>query len=162
MEDEERTVEITPDGDQLVVKMGDQTHRFTPLLNRSPLYNFLVDGTKVLETEIVLDQDRCEMTVGHLPYSLEVFDPRQQRVSQSQFDHGGGHGLIAAPMPGKVVEVKVAQGAAVKKGQAVVIVEAMKMQNELASPLDGVVKELVVKPGDTVESGQKMLVIEKA
>jgi biotin carboxyl carrier protein len=160
MEDEEQTIQVKPEGDSFVVTLGNSTHRLTPLADRAPLYSFLVDERKVLEAEIVLDQDRCEMTVGHIPYSLEVFDPRQQRVSQSQFDPGGG-GLIAAPMPGKVVDVKVGVGDTVKKGQAIVIVEAMKMQNELYSSLDGKVKEVTVKTGDTVESGQKMVVISK-
>jgi len=160
MEDEEQPVLVKPDGDSFLVTLEGVTHRLKPLADRSPLFSFLVDETKVLEAEIVLNQDRCEMTVGHIPYSLEIFDPRQQRVSQSQFDHGGG-GLIAAPMPGKVVDVKVSQGDRVKKGQAVVIVEAMKMQNELSAALDGLVKEVCVKAGDTVESGQKMVVISK-
>jgi biotin carboxyl carrier protein len=121
LEDEEHTVQIQPDGDSFLVTLENQSHRLRPLADRSPLFSFLVDEAQVLEAEIVFHQDRCEMTVGHIPYSLEVFDPRQQRVSQSQFDPGGG-GLIAAPMPGKVVDVKVAVGDTGKKGQAFVIV----------------------------------------
>jgi biotin carboxyl carrier protein len=162
LEDEEHSVEVKKEGDSYLLKMEGEEHRFTLLLNRAPIYSFLIDDAKVLEADISFNQDSCEMNVRHVPYVMEVFDPRTRLVSQSEFGAGGAdHGLITAPMPGKVVDVKVSAGAKVKKGEAVVIVEAMKMQNELPSPFDGVVKEVHVKTGDTVESGQKMVLISK-
>jgi len=161
LEDEEHTVEVVPDGDSFVLKLENAQHRFSPLLDKSPIYSFLIDDSEVLEAEIAFDKDQCEMNVGHVPYNLTIFDPRHRLASQGDLGGGSGQGLIAAPMPGKVVDVKVSLNAKVKKGEAVVIVEAMKMQNELTSPLEGVVKEVSVKAGDTVESGQKMILISK-
>jgi biotin carboxyl carrier protein len=63
-------------------------------------------------------------------------------------------------MPGKVVRVQVEAGARVEKGVGVVVVEAMKMQNEMKAPRAGVVVSLKVKPGDTVNAGDVLAVLE--
>jgi len=63
-------------------------------------------------------------------------------------------------MPGKVVRVQTETGATVEKGAGVVVVEAMKMQNEMKSPRDGVVVSIKVKPGDTVNAGDVLAVVE--
>jgi biotin carboxyl carrier protein len=63
-------------------------------------------------------------------------------------------------MPGRVVGIKVEVGRAVKEGEGVVLVEAMKMENELHSPKDGRVKSILVKVGDAVEGGQDLVIIE--
>lgn len=66
-------------------------------------------------------------------------------------------GTIQAPMPGKVVDTKVKVGDKVKKGDVIIVLEAMKMQNEIYCPYDGIVKEVRVQKGDSVESGAVML-----
>jgi biotin carboxyl carrier protein len=67
---------------------------------------------------------------------------------------------IVAPMPGLVVRVEVEVGQHVKAGQGVVVVEAMKMENELKAPGDGVIAEIRAKTGETVEKGAVLLVLE--
>jgi biotin carboxyl carrier protein len=71
-----------------------------------------------------------------------------------------GRQLVSVPMPGKVVALLVSEGDAIEKGQGLVIVEAMKMENEVRSPITGSVKEIKVKPGDTVEGGAVLVVVE--
>jgi biotin carboxyl carrier protein len=75
---------------------------------------------------------------------------------------GGRAGLqpVVAPMPGRVVRVLVGPGDAVAARQAVIVVEAMKMENELRSPKAGTVKEVSVTPGTSVEAGRVLVVIE--
>ncbi len=155
----EHQAEVLPQEDGFQVSLDGVSHRMLPLLQEPPLYSFLIDGTEVLELDISFQQDQCQANFRNLPYRFEVYDPRRRRVSQS--DSNENDGTIAAPMPGKVVEVKIAVGDEVKKGQAIVVLEAMKMQNELFAPLDGKVKEVRVKAGDTVESGAKLVLIEK-
>jgi biotin carboxyl carrier protein len=67
---------------------------------------------------------------------------------------------VCAPMPGKVVKILVKSGDVVKEGQGLVVVEAMKMENELKSPKDGTVKEIFAKEGVAVENGAKLLIVE--
>lgn len=67
---------------------------------------------------------------------------------------------ITAPMPGLVVKVEVSVGDAVRAGQGVVVVEAMKMENELKAPADGVVASIAVQPGQTVDKGATLIVLE--
>jgi pyruvate carboxylase subunit B len=68
--------------------------------------------------------------------------------------------VVVAPMPGLVIKVEVEVGQQVRAGQGVVIVEAMKMENELKAPADGVVARIEVEPGRTVEKGATLIVLE--
>ncbi|HEX5034680.1 MAG TPA: biotin/lipoyl-containing protein, partial [bacterium] len=142
------------------LKLDGESHRFEPLLAKGSVYSFLIDGTEVLEADVSFRQDKAELNLRNVPFHLEVFDPRRRSVSQSEA--AGGHGLVSAPMPGKIVEIKVKVGDAVTKGQALVVIEAMKMQNELTAAIDGIVKEVAIQPGAAVESGQKLVLVEAA
>ncbi|MFH1502145.1 MAG: biotin/lipoyl-containing protein [Candidatus Eisenbacteria bacterium] len=75
---------------------------------------------------------------------------------------GGGSGIIKAPMPGSVVKVLVSEGQEVTAGQSLVIVEAMKMENEVRSPVAGVVKAVNVSEGDSVGTTEPMIEVEPA
>ncbi|HCU24624.1 MAG TPA: hypothetical protein DF383_06380, partial [Deltaproteobacteria bacterium] len=130
LEDQEHEAEITPDEGAFDVTLGGVTHRFEPLFAKGSLYSFRIDGAEVMEADVVFRQDNCELNLRNVPYHLEIFDPRRRVISQSESAQGG-QGLIAAPMPGKIVEIKAAAGDQVEKGQALVVIEAMKMQNEL-------------------------------
>jgi biotin carboxyl carrier protein len=92
-------------------------------------------------------------------FSVELFDPRELRARSTA---GASHGRqnIVAPMPGKVVRLLAAVGDAVQAGQGLIVVEAMKMQNEMKSPKAGIVIEMKTKPGATVSAGEILLVIE--
>jgi biotin carboxyl carrier protein len=159
LEGEEYRVEIKTLENAYLVKMGNVTHRFEILLKSSTLYSLLIDETHVMEADVALHQDRCELYVRNVPYHLEVFDPRRRVISQSEF--AGGNGLITAPMPGKIVELRVKPGEKVEKDQPLVVIEAMKMQNELNSPFGGVVQEISIRAGETVEADQKLAVVKK-
>jgi biotin carboxyl carrier protein len=92
--------------------------------------------------------------------TVKIVDPKRLRSGQNSGGHHQGTAQIVAPMPGKVVRVHVAAGAKVEKGVGVVVVEAMKMQNEMKAPRAGVVVSLNVKPGDTVNAGDVLAVLE--
>ena len=83
----------------------------------------------------------------------EVKESREKQVSEAP------QGSVVAPMPGKILDVKVKEGDSVKSGDVVAILEAMKMENEIVAPRDGVVKKVMVSPGDTVERGAPIIVI---
>jgi biotin carboxyl carrier protein len=75
---------------------------------------------------------------------------------------GGGGGIIKAPMPGNVVKVMVAEGDEVTVGTSIIVVEAMKMENEVRSGVDGTVKKVNVAAGDSVGTSEVMVEIEPA
>jgi biotin carboxyl carrier protein len=90
-----------------------------------------------------------------------MVDERRMRIGSAQSGlEMQGRQNISVPMPGKIVAVLATEGDTVEKGQGLVIVEAMKMENEVRSPIAGEVKEIKVKPGDTVEGGAVLLIVE--
>ena len=91
---------------------------------------------------------------------VTVIDPRRLRTDEDADKHDHGSAEIIAPMPGKVVRVLVEAGQEVEAGAGLVVVEAMKMQNELKSPRAGSVVSIKVAAGDTVEAGTLLVVIE--
>jgi biotin carboxyl carrier protein len=105
-------------------------------------------------------KDTFDVTIHGRSHEVAIVDPKRLRSGQNSDRHHHGVAEILAPMPGKVVRVQTEAGASVEKGTGVVVVEAMKMQNEMKSPRAGVVVSINVKPGDTVNAGQVLAVIE--
>ncbi len=98
--------------------------------------------------------------VGDQSYSAEVSDPRSLRNRKSRADGGKGPRQLVAPMPGKVVRFLVGENSPVEAGQGVVVVEAMKMQNEIKSPKKGIVLKLAVAEGAAVNAGDVLAIVE--
>lgn len=90
---------------------------------------------------------------------VTVIDPRRLRTDEEADKHHHGRAEIIAPMPGKIVRVLVEDGQEVEAGTGLVVVEAMKMQNEMKSPRAGRVISITVSAGDTVEAGTLLAVI---
>ena len=101
-----------------------------------------------------------EVNLGGHSHEVTIVDPKRLRSGQNSDRHHQGVAEIRAPMPGKVVKVQIEAGATVEKGVGLVVVEAMKMQNEMKSPRAGVVVAINVKAGDTVSAGDVLAVIE--
>jgi glutaconyl-CoA/methylmalonyl-CoA decarboxylase subunit gamma len=100
------------------------------------------------------------VTVDNNTVALKVTSARAKVAGRAAPPPKVGASSVQSPMPGKVVKVLVAVGDEVKSGQGVVVVEAMKMENELKSPKDGKVKAVAVKEGQTVEAGQSLVTLE--
>ena len=97
--------------------------------------------------------------VGTTHFAVTLSDPRRLSSSTSASAHGDDAARIVAPMPGKVVRVLVEVGSQVKAGDGIIVVEAMKMQNEMKSPKAGTVIALNVQSGATVNGGDVLAVI---
>jgi biotin carboxyl carrier protein len=100
------------------------------------------------------------VVVGQERFSASVRDPRSFRSRRRSGASEQGVMKIKAPMPGKVVRILAPAGAQVEMGQSVVVIEAMKMQNELKAPKTGVVKKISVAEGAAVEAGQALAEVE--
>lgn len=123
----------------------------------------LLDGTRVYNCRVENRAGQLETYVVHVgarSYEIEITDPKRLRRGQSSGAHHHGSAEIIASMPGKVVRVMVEVGAQVEAGAGIVVVEAMKMQNEMKSPKAGVVVSLNMAEGATVNAGDVLAVIE--
>lgn len=123
------------------------------------VFSILLDGQSH-EVRQEINGGETSIVVGQQRFSAAVRDPRSLR-SLRRAD-SGGHGVkkITAPMPGKVVRILAPAGSAVEAGQAVLVIEAMKMQNELKAPRKGVIRKLNASEGMAVETGQTLAEIE--
>jgi biotin carboxyl carrier protein len=122
------------------------------------IYSVLVEGRSF---EVKVIEGRGHLSVGLCGHHLqvEVRDPRSIGARR-QSGSGEGRVQIAAPMPGKVVRVLVEPGDEVEAGQGLVVVEAMKMQNEMKTTKSGKVAEVRTKAGATVSAGEVLVVVE--
>ncbi len=101
-----------------------------------------------------------QVHVGGDTYNITLSDPKRLRDTKSSGADADGRASVVASMPGKVVRVLVEQGAEVAAGAGLVIVEAMKMQNEMKSPKAGTVVEIHAQAGATVSAGEVLIVVE--
>jgi acetyl/propionyl-CoA carboxylase alpha subunit len=117
--------------------------------------SLVVDGRQY---RCVLDGDG--VLIGGRRFGFEVEDPRSLQGRRGSGAGVAGPRALKAPMPGRVVRVLVSVGDAVADGQAIMVIEAMKMQNELKSPKAGRVARIAVAVGDTVGAGNVLAVVE--
>lgn len=122
------------------------------------LYSVLVEG-RSHEVKIVPGAAGWNLDVDGRHFSCEVIDPRENSRPH-RIAPGHGRVTLRAPMPGKVVRLLAVEGDCVAADQGVLVVEAMKMQNEIKSPAPGVVVSLPARPGDTVAANQPLAVVE--
>ena len=123
-------------------------------------FSLLIDNAS---HEALVESSNGEIHVllrGRL-YAARVEDERASRLRQSGggLHTGSGEVTIKSPMPGLIVAVAVAEGQAVKKGQTVVVLESMKIENELKAPRDGTITSIKILPRQSVEQGQPLAVL---
>jgi biotin carboxyl carrier protein len=116
-------------------------------------------GNLAYEAKLERVANELHVWVGSSRFAVEVRDPRSLRGrTRAGDDHGPRK--IAAPMPGKVVRILVRPGQEVAAGDAIAVVEAMKMQNEIKSPKKGVVQKVLVGEGAAVNAGDVLAIVE--
>lgn len=128
------------------------------ILARRDVLSVIVNG-QAFEIKRERTANDLHLWIGSARYSVEVRDPRSLR-SRATVEDEKGPRKLTAPMPGRVVRILVEQGAELEAGQGVVVVEAMKMQNEIKSPKKGVLQKLVAREGSTVNAGDVLAVVE--
>jgi len=151
-------IEINQDG-RILVNNQPRTIDFREL-REGELYSVLVD---YLSYEAVVEErdDVYHVLMAGDLYEVSVTDERSRRLASAfmALSDVSGEVAIRAPMPGLIVRVPVQEGDVVAKGDTVVILESMKMENELKAPRDGKVHRINVKAGDSVEQNKVLVTI---
>ena len=123
------------------------------------LHSLIVDG-RSYEILIEAERDEYRILIQGEMYAARVADERSRRLAEAAPSAAAsGEAVLTAPMPGLVVAVQVSEGDEVEMGQGLVILEAMKMENELRSPQSGRIRSVRVSPHQVVDKGQPLLVI---
>src|ERR1043165_2359434 len=157
----------TVEGKQFLVEIIDDKHVSVDgkvyevdfeSVSGQPVYSLIVNG-KSHEGYAAQGDDNWQVLLRGRLYPVTVEDEREQRLRMAA---GGGvtetsEFHLRAPMPGLVVAIPVTEGQKVTRGQVLLILESMKMQNELKSPRDGTISRVRVKTGETVEQKQTLL-----
>ena len=129
-------------------------------ISGQPVYSLLING-KSYEAFVNPADDEWQVLLLGRQYPARVEDAREKRLRAAGGGsaQGSGEFQLKAPMPGLVVAVPVEENQEVEKGQVLLILESMKMQNELRSPRAGRVQRIKVKPGESVEQRQVLLAV---
>src|SRR3972149_3425037 len=127
-----------------------------------PVFSLILDG-KSFESFVYQGEEDWEVLIRGRQYQVKIEDEREKRLKAAAGGGvaEGGEFHLKAPMPGLVVAVLIEEGQEVKKGQVMLILESMKMQNELKSPRDGVMGRVRVKAGESVEQRHNLLRVPK-
>jgi len=153
-------VELQQDGARWYCKVNDQMHELDVAVTARDVLSIIEDGRQYeVKREYSLSGE-THMILGSERFSAEVRDPRSLRSRRARADAAHGPVKISAPMSGKVVRVIVSEGEEVEAGAGVIVVEAMKMQNEIKSPKKGTVRKLTAQEGATVNAGETLAVVE--
>ena len=155
-------IELTRNGESVSVVIDGQSYDVEISEPEPNTYLIKKDG-KIYEA-YVAPTDRQgrskKVTIRGREFEVILIDPKRLRGIAAGGEHADGSAEIKTAMPGKVVRLLLEVGSPVEKGDGVLVVEAMKMQNELKSPKAGTVKEFRVTEGDTVSAGDILALVE--
>jgi biotin carboxyl carrier protein len=163
--------EVLINSKRRIVELKRDANRWSVLLDGYPvdadvaeiapnIFSVLLDG-KSHEIRITPNPSgTLTLQTGRSEFTAEVFDPRAWRGRRHGAFEAKGRQQILAPMPGKIVRVLVQVGEKVQAGQGLLVVEAMKMQNEIRSPKSGTVERLLAKEDQPVNAGEVLAWID--
>ena len=160
--DGDRVHEIVVDGEQVTVD-GERVVARIEDIPGTPMQLLTVgERQEKLHARRGADRGTFDISLGWFRFALEALDERSRVIRElsGNASRAKGPAPLMAPMPGLIVRVSVKEGEQVRAGQGLVVMEAMKMENELRASSDGLVKRIVAQPGTAVEKGALLLELE--
>lgn len=157
-----RTLELGPAGERSQYLLDGRRLEADALEVVPGVFSVLIEGKSFevcVEPRGDAGGEALRVIVGGREYSGEVHDPRRWRRHHGAATEAQGRQQVVAPMPGKIIRLLVQPGDAVEVKQGLIVVEAMKMQNEIRSPKTGAVERLMVTEGQTVNAGEILAII---
>jgi biotin carboxyl carrier protein len=147
------------DGVYRIVLDQDKVMDIDAVCSEHDTWSLIIDGVSY-EAIVQKLKDSVRVTIQGFSWDIDIEDPRHRRSKAKGGGAVEGAQSIISPMPGRIIKLEAQVGDAVEQGQGLVIVEAMKMENELAAEVKGTIKEIRCKEGEAVEEGQVLVVIE--
>lgn len=156
LNNEKHEVEIKRDGEKVFAKIDEREYQLEASEVEPNVYLFKHDN----QIHQIYVAPNGIVNIGNHQFEIKLIDPKRLRGSSGADAKADGIAEIKTAMPGKIVRILVEEGAEIKQGEGVIVVEAMKMQNEMKSPKDGIIKEIRVNEGATVNTGDVLVIIE--
>jgi biotin carboxyl carrier protein len=153
-----QSIDVTREGNRLQVALDGRVIEGEAVQVAKETYSVLVEG-RAFEVRVEAVAGGMRVYAGTREFSVQIADPRAWKRRPEGGLEAEGRQEILAPMPGKVLRVLVKQGDTVESGQALFVVEAMKMQNEIRSPKKGKIEKLLVTESQTVNAGEPLAVV---
>jgi biotin carboxyl carrier protein len=155
-------VDVVGESGRYRLTMRDQVWEVDARLTAQGIYSLLIGGASYV-ADVTDHEGACLVEVGGEAYLIEVEEETRYIIRTRGGAPAGGAGqTLRAPMPGRITHVAVSVGDAVATGTTLVVIEAMKMENEFKAGIAGMVKEVRVEPGQAVNPGDVLIVIEPA
>ena len=152
-------IAVAGEGDRFDVLINGKSHPVA-LIFSDTSHVVLLHNNTCYDAVLVEERGAFAVDVRNHVFQVEIHDPRKRGLAASSLGDGGGKS-VSARMPGRVIKLLVAPGAEVAEGQSLLILEAMKMQNDITATADGTLHEIRVNPGDNVKTGDVLAVIVK-
>ncbi|MGB0035693.1 MAG: biotin/lipoyl-containing protein [Candidatus Acidiferrales bacterium] len=153
-----RSVELAHAGDHLRFVVDGRTLEADAVEVSPGMYSILIGGQS-LEARVEPAGAGLRVIVGEREFQAAIRDTRQWRRHRGTAHEAEGRQQVIAPMPGKIVRVLAKAGDSVEAGQGILVIEAMKMQNEVRSPKSGTIESLLVVEGRTVNAGEILAIV---
>jgi biotin carboxyl carrier protein len=156
LENERHEIEIKRDGERVFAHVDDREYELEAS-EVEPNVFLMKSGDRIHEVYVA---PNGIVNIGNHQLEVKLIDPKRLRGSASSEELADGIAEIKTAMPGRLVRILASVGDEVKHGDGVLVVEAMKMQNEMKSPKDGVVKEIRFAEGENVNAGDVLAIID--
>ena len=145
-------VSVQREGDSYRLVLDGQEHHVHAEQQGATMHMLVAERS--YDAGLLLRDGSWEVDLLGTAHTVQVVDPRRKALRMTSAE---GEGLLKSSMPGRVVEVLAQEGDQVSRGQPVLVLEAMKMENELKAPCDGTISKVYVSQGESVDSGASLL-----
>ena len=160
LEDGVEPVEVRGEGGRYRLTLGDEVWEVDARLTAQGIYSLLIGGVSHV-AEVTDDRGACVVDVGDETWVIRV-EEATRHIIRTRGGGPAGHGgqTLTAPLPGRITHVAVKPGDRVEKGDTLLVIEAMKMENEFRAGMAGTVAEVRVGAGQAVNAGDVLVVLE--
>jgi biotin carboxyl carrier protein len=152
-----RAIEVTVQGEGFSVRIDGADAVYVDVRKPTPHVLSVLCGGLSYEVGLKRNKEAWDVDIYGTTHEVHAVDPRRKAL---RLAGGSEQGLLKTAMPGRVIRLLVEPGQEVSKGDPIIVVEAMKMENEMKAPSDGVIVKIHVEEGEAVEAGSPLILVE--